>query len=129
MLILESPHMHEMSVAQNILEIIGDTLASSGKTRVRSVQLRIGQMSGIVRDSLEFCFQVITEGTPVEGAILEIEEPPLTARCNACRQTSGLEYGMFICPSCGSNDVAILSGTELQVVSLTLDDDSRKEQA
>jgi hydrogenase nickel incorporation protein HypA/HybF len=121
--------MHEMSVAQNILEIIGESLAGSKKSRVRSVQLRIGQMSGIVRDSLEFCFHVITEGTPVEGAILDIEEPPLTARCNSCKQTSGLEYGMFLCPSCGSTDITILSGTELQVVSLTIDDVSTEEQA
>ncbi len=121
--------MHEMSVAQNILDIIGESVAQSEKARIRSVRLRIGQMSGIVRDSLEFCFHVITEGTPYEGAVLDIEEPPTSAKCNTCGKTSALEYGMFICPSCESRDISILSGTELQVVSLELEDTQQKDRA
>jgi hydrogenase nickel incorporation protein HypA/HybF len=120
------PNMHEMSVAQNILEIVGQSLPDR-RTPVLSIKLRLGQMSGIVKDSLEFCFGVITEGTPFAGACLDIEDVPVRAECRGCGAVSALDYGMFICPACGSNDLKMVSGTELQVVSLLLADEKETQ--
>ena len=115
--------MHEMSVAQNIVEIVQQYLPEGDPGGVHSVRIRVGQFSGIVRESLEFCFNVITEGTPLEGAVLDIEDVALMVRCRTCSEVSTPAEGLFICQGCGSSDVHILSGTELQVVSLELKDE------
>jgi len=114
--------MHELSVAENILEIVRQNVPQGEEQNVKSIKLRIGAFSGIVPDSLEFCFSAITEGTLLKGALLDIEHIPLTGLCNTCATTDRLEYGIFVCPSCGSGDIKLLSGTELQVVEIEISD-------
>jgi hydrogenase nickel incorporation protein HypA/HybF len=114
--------MHEMSVAQNILEIVHQYVPEGDGHLVKRVRLTVGELSGILPDSLSFCFTALTQGTPLAGARLEIEQTPLTARCHSCTVTSHLEYGLFLCPSCGSADITVLSGSELQVTELEIDD-------
>ncbi len=114
--------MHELSIAQDILDIIRQNLPGDAPRRVRTVRVRIGDMAGIVPDSLEFCFQAITPGTVCEGATLAIERVPVVLRCNDCGRESALEHLLFACPSCGSTAVAMISGNELHVVEFEIDD-------
>lgn len=116
--------MHEMSVAQSIVEIVQQHLPPENeKPSVKSVKVRIGEFSGVVPESLEFCFDLITESTPLHGARLEIEDVALMARCKTCEEISRLEYGTFACPTCGSSEIVMLSGNELQVVAIELNDE------
>jgi len=114
--------MHEMSVAQNIIEIILDHVQHGAEEKVKKVRLKMGELSGIVPDSLLFCFDILKNGSPLRNAYVDIEYVPITAKCSSCNKTSQLEYGIFFCPSCHSSDIEILTGKELNIVDIELDD-------
>ncbi len=111
-----------MSVAQNIIEIIEQHLPPPGTARVSKVNLRLGRMSGIVADSLEFCFEAITRDTALGESKLEMEFTPLVIRCHVCGRESEIQEPYFICPECSSTQVDIVSGTELQVVGIEIEE-------
>jgi len=115
--------MHELSIAQSIVDIIGQYVPQQNRHTVRSVKVRIGDLAGVVPDSLSFCFSAITSGTPIAEALLEIEHVPYVLHCAACQSDSATEPGLAVCPRCGSRQTTILSGTELQVVTIDVDDD------
>ena len=114
--------MHELSIAQGIVDIIGQYVPEAQAADVRVVKIRVGQMAGVVPDSLEFCFGAIASGTPLEQARLDIEETPVRSRCKACGEEFTVEGSTFLCPSCGSIEITVLSGTELQVIEIELVD-------
>lgn len=103
--------MHELAITQGIVEMIVERTESA---RVTAVYLRIGKVSGVVPDAVRFCFDLVAEGTPVEGARLEIDEPPGRARCRACGCAFDVEGIVVLC-ACGSADVEVLGGDELLV--------------
>ena len=115
--------MHELSAAQNILEIVESNLPADAWRSVKSVKVRIGCLSGIVPESLDFCFTAIAHGTPLEGATLDIERVPFVLHCMSCHKSSGSELGITLCHECGSAKTEVLSGTELQVVEMNVYDD------
>jgi hydrogenase nickel incorporation protein HypA/HybF len=114
--------MHEMSVAQNIIDIVNEHIPEGTTAGVSAVRLRIGKMAGIVTDSLEFCFEAIIKDTPLESARLDIFIEPLIVRCQACNSTSEIDDPAFLCPVCGSIGVELISGTELQVTEIELNE-------
>jgi hydrogenase nickel incorporation protein HypA/HybF len=114
--------MHELSIAQGILDIIRENIPQGDGAKVKVVRLRIGAMAGVVPDSLDFCFSAITQGTPMERAALEIEHIPLTAHCLGCGKDSEIEPTLFACPLCGGLDLTVLTGRELQVREIEIDD-------
>jgi hydrogenase nickel incorporation protein HypA/HybF len=121
--------MHELSIAQSILEIVQANLPvpdesrlSSDGSSVKSVKIRIGQLSGVVPDSLEFCFLAITQGTPLQGVALDIDQVPFVLKCRGCNISFQSEAGIVLCPTCGGIDTEVLSGTELQVVEIEMYD-------
>jgi hydrogenase nickel incorporation protein HypA/HybF len=81
------------------------------------VCLEVGALSGVVPDSIRFCFDLASEGTGLAGARLEITEPPARCRCRACGAEFQPDSPVVLCP-CGSPDVAVLSGEELKIVSV-----------
>jgi hydrogenase nickel incorporation protein HypA/HybF len=117
-------HMHEMSIAQNIVEIVKQNLQEKDYAEVKSVKVKIGELAGVVTESLDFCFNVIIDSTPMKGAVLDIECIPFVIECKTCRIISNSEAGIFVCPACASTDTKIVSGTELQLVEIELNDNS-----
>ena len=115
-------HMHELGIAQNILEIVQQAVPKEQTAAVRSIRIRVGPLSGVVPDSLEFCFGAIVEGTPLGQARLQIEETAVQTECAACGNTLPVEGIAFACPGCGSAEIKLVSGTELQVVEIELAD-------
>ena len=112
--------MHELSIAQSIVDIIRQYVPDTQEPDVRLVRVRVGQMSGVVADSLDFCFGAIIQGTSLCEARLDIEETPLQSNCTVCGDTFAVEGASFQCPKCGSGDIRVISGTELQVVEIEL---------
>jgi len=112
--------MHELSIAQNIVEIVKQNVPQEDLKGVTSIKLKIGDMSGVVTESLEFGFLAIISGTELEDAKLDIEKIPFFLKCNECKQESSNEYGSSICPECGSSNTTILSGLELQIIEVEL---------
>jgi hydrogenase nickel incorporation protein HypA/HybF len=103
--------MHELAVTQEIVEILRER---AGKRKVRRVVIEIGKLSLILPDAVRFCFDLCAEGTPAEGAQLEILEPAGRARCRDCGGEVALEQPFGRC-ACGSTDLDWISGEELKV--------------
>lgn len=114
--------MHEMSVAQNILEIVREHVSSDDGKNVHTIKLKIGELSGVVPDSLLFCFDIIKNDSLFKNAVLNVEYVPITAMCKSCNKISQLEYGVFICPICYGNDIELITGNELNIVEIEMDD-------
>ncbi|NLU75376.1 hydrogenase maturation nickel metallochaperone HypA [Streptomyces sp. HNM0575] len=111
--------MHEMSIAVAMVEQVTETPAAEGHGKVTAVRLRLGELAGVVADSLRFCFQLACAGTPLEGAVLLIDFVPGRARCAPC----GAEWatGMppqLCCPQCEGGRTELVAGRELQVTGL-----------
>src|SRR5512143_2289567 len=99
--------MHELGIAQNILEIVQQAVPKEQTAAVRTVRIRVGPLSGVVPDSLEFCFQAIVHETEMQKASLAIEQLPAVFNCKKCAyrfQTKDLE---FFCQSCGASDLEL----------------------
>jgi hydrogenase nickel incorporation protein HypA/HybF len=103
--------MHELAITESVVEGVTQRL---GSRRVTRVVLEIGKLSGVVPDAIRFCFDVCAEGTPLQGASLEIIDVPARARCSACGSELTVEDGIGLCP-CGSADLVFLSGQELKI--------------
>ena len=114
--------MHELSIAQGIVDIVGQYVPREQYATVRLVRVRVGDLAGVVPDSLAFCFTAVTAGTPLAASSLEIEHVPYTIRCTACGSESTTEPGLALCPRCDSSETRIIAGTELQVVTIDVDD-------
>ncbi len=112
--------MHELSIAENIVEIIRENAGDHHD--VKRVRVRIGELAGVVPDSLEFCFGAITSGTPLGQTILEIESVGIVGRCRACGIESEIRDLLFECPGCRGGDLDIISGNDLKVVEIEVDD-------
>lgn len=110
--------MHELGITRNIVAIVGD--AAAGR-RVRRITLAIGKLSGVMPDAVRFCFDLVVEGTPVQGAALEIVEPAGRARCRDCAAEFDAAVLWAAC-GCGSRNLHWLGGEELLVRSIELEE-------
>jgi hydrogenase nickel incorporation protein HypA/HybF len=114
--------LHELGIAQNILEIVRQHVPESEAPFVRLVKVRVGDFSGVVADSLEFCFGAITGDSPFASARMEIERVPTCTVCEVCGLKEESDGMVFVCPACGGCDVRIVSGRELDVVAIELEE-------
>lgn len=113
--------MHEMSIAQSVVDIVEEEMTRNGASILRSVRLNIGRMSAVVPDSLSFCFEVITGGTRLEGARLFMDIIPLRGFCHSCESEFEIEDYTFSCTMCGSTKIDTISGQDLSIVEIEVD--------
>jgi hydrogenase nickel incorporation protein HypA/HybF len=107
--------VHELSIAQSIVDAVVEKM---GDQRVTSVRVEIGKLSGVVADSVLFCFDLVADGTVVAGARLDIVQPSGTARCRDCAREFEVNDPIVLCPGCDSAYVDVLSGRELRIRSV-----------
>jgi hydrogenase nickel incorporation protein HypA/HybF len=112
--------VHELAVCHGLLEVAREALGRLPfpAPGVTTVAVRVGRLTAVVPESLRYHWALLTPGTPLEGAVLLIEEVPIRARCVECAARFEIDILAFSCPACGSGFVELLSGRELQVVSL-----------
>lgn len=103
--------MHELSIVQ---AIVGTIAARLGAAPVHRVRLEIGTLSGVVPDAVRFAFELVTAGTTLDGATLQIDEPAGRARCRVCEAEFDTAEVLPLC-GCGSADVAVLGGDQLRI--------------
>lgn len=114
--------MHEMSITVSILDIVRDQMVKSGVEKLKSIKILVGAMTAVEPESLRFCFKACTDGSPLEGAVLEIETVPLAGRCSDCNKVFRLEqYFSSVCPHCGGTAADLVSGRELDIVSMEVE--------
>ena len=115
--------MHELGIARDILDVVGQYITDDQRPSVRSVRIELGNLSGIVPESLEFCFEALVADTPMSAASLEIVRVPTRADCTRCGHSFEIDEPVFLCPACGSSGIKLVSGTELNVVDIELADE------
>jgi hydrogenase nickel incorporation protein HypA/HybF len=103
--------MHELAITEGIVAAVCERLPD---TPIRVLWVEIGRLSGVVPDSVRFCFDLVAAGTTLEGARLEIEQPPGRARCRSCADEFDTDDVIALC-RCGSADVELLRGAELRI--------------
>jgi hydrogenase nickel incorporation protein HypA/HybF len=106
--------MHELSITQSVVEAVMD---KTGDARISRVELEIGRLAGVVADSVAFCFELVTEGTPLAGARLDIVDIAGRGTCRDCGTEMTLMNLIVLC-DCGSADVEVTEGQELRIRSV-----------
>jgi hydrogenase nickel incorporation protein HypA/HybF len=123
--------MHELSIVTSIVETVTETLAALPDTsrgaRVLEVRLRVGALASVIPESLEFCWGIASEGTPLEGSKLVVNVLPVVIHCVPCGQDAELEgVQSFRCPRCGEPCSDMRQGRELEIDSIEIEDGEEK---
>ncbi len=110
--------MHEVGIMENTLSIALQQAERERARQIHKLSMRIGPLSGVVPEALEFAFEVLARGTMAEGATLEVERVPIVCFCSACR--SEFRPGDFFCecPQCQTPSVEVRQGRELELTSV-----------
>jgi hydrogenase nickel incorporation protein HypA/HybF len=114
--------MHEVSLAAGVLQLVEEAAAREAFGRVLSLRLAAGRLAGVDVHALSFALESLAPGTLLEGAHVEIDEPPGQAWCLGCQQSITLERRGEACPACGGHRLHPTGGTELRVVDLVVAD-------
>ena len=110
--------MHEMSLAQGILQVVLDAAEDEKILRVR---LQVGRLQMVTPDALEFSFRLLAAGTRADEAIIDVQETPAMLRCGQCGSEIELGLPQSNCPSCGASDIEVLAGHEIIVDAIELE--------
>jgi len=111
--------MHEMSITQGIIELCEN---HAGGRRIRSIDVEIGELSSVVPEAIEFCFQACSQGTLAEDARINIIRIPGSGRCLDCASETPLPALFAACRHCGRYRVSILTGEEMRVREIEVED-------
>jgi len=116
--------MHEMGIAQQIVKIAAAYVPEEmARYPVERINVRIGKLTAVVPESLGFCFEIIAGETSLSGAELRIEAVPARGRCRECDFEWEITTPVFSCEKCGGASVEIVSGRELEVVSIEISEE------
>jgi len=107
--------MHEMALAEGILQIVEDTARANAATRVRSVLLEIGALSHVEESALRFCLDAVTRDTIADGARVDVMATPGRAWCLPCGESIALARLGDACPRCGSYQLQVTDGEAMKV--------------
>jgi hydrogenase nickel incorporation protein HypA/HybF len=113
--------MHELSIAMSIVEMAQEEAEIRGHAEVQAVHLRLGLLSGVVKEALLASYEMACHATLLEGSQLFIEEIPVEVFCPQCgvpRAIRSIQW--FCCPECGTPTPTVLRGKELEVVALEI---------
>lgn len=113
--------MHELSVAQALVEQVESLIAQHRATGVHRIRVRIGPLAGVVPDLLATAVPLAAAGTPVESARLELLDAPVRVRCRSCGTESEARPNNLLCAACGDWQTTVISGDELILETVELD--------
>lgn len=115
--------MHELSIALSILEGVAEEVERRGGPHVHAIHLRLGPLSGVVKEALTFSFDLACEGTPFMGSLLLIDDVPVVVFCSTCQAERNLDsIQHFYCPVCNAPTPEVVHGKELEIVGLEVDE-------
>lgn len=110
--------MHELSIAMSIVELAEEE-AERRSVQIEAVHLKLGALSGVVKDALLSCYEMVCENTPLQGSTLVVEDVPVIIFCERCQAQRPLNsMQLFCCPECSAPAFTIVQGKELEVVAL-----------
>lgn len=113
--------MHEMSLAEGVLQLVEETARREGALRVKTVVLEIGKLSSVEPEALKFCFEAVTRGSIAADAALAVIDVPGCGWCLTCSETVPLDEVYGACPKCGGYQVQATGGTEMRVKEIEIE--------
>lgn len=113
--------MHELSITQSMFDLVLKHAEQAEAKKVKKINLVIGEMTGVVRECIQFYLDFLSEGTIVEGAALSVEMVPPKARCRQCGETFQLREFDWTCSNCGGKSLEVMAGRELFVESIEVE--------
>jgi hydrogenase nickel incorporation protein HypA/HybF len=115
--------VHELSIVSSIVDSVTETLAAYPGARVKEVRLRVGTLASVIEDSLQFCYGIATDGTPLEGSKLVVNVVPVIMHCDRCAEDVEIaSLQSFRCPQCNEPVSDLRQGRELQIESIEIED-------
>lgn len=115
--------MHEMSLIESLMDSLLSMIEEHPEwKKITRINLRVGAMRQVVPEAMEFCFNTAIKGTPLEGARLELTSVPVQCHCKSCGHRWPGADRIFICVSCGSSDVELTAGMELEIDTLEVEE-------
>jgi hydrogenase nickel incorporation protein HypA/HybF len=115
--------MHELSIVSSVVDSVTESLKAYPGARVLEVRLRVGALSAVVEDSLQFCWGIATQDSEVAGARLVVNTVPVTVHCAECGGVGAIEsLQHFRCPKCGAPATDVRTGRELEIESVEIED-------
>jgi hydrogenase nickel incorporation protein HypA/HybF len=113
--------MHELSIALSIVDAVLEEAERHGGTRVEATHLRLGRLSGVDKDALQFSYRVACEETALQDSRLVIEEIEVVIHCPQCGgERSAHSYPLLVCRDCGGPGDALVHGEELEISGLEM---------
>lgn len=113
--------MHEMSLAEGVLQLVEETAMREKARRVKLVVLEIGRLSSVEPEAMKFCFEAVTSGSIAQGATLEIIVVPGEGWCMSCGETVAMDESYAACPRCGGYQVRPTGGNEMRVREIEIE--------
>jgi hydrogenase nickel incorporation protein HypA/HybF len=113
--------MHELSVTQSIINISCQEAEKHEAEKVKEIKILVGELSGLIPESIQYYFDIASRGTRVEGAKLNIEKVPISVKCNDCGFEAAMDRNSYCCKNCGSLNIKIVKGTEFLIQSLEVE--------
>lgn len=115
--------MHELSIVSSVVDTVTESLAAYPGARVMEVRLRVGALASVVVESLEFCWGIATDGTPLAESKLVVKVVPVVAHCATCGEDVELPgVQSFRCPRCGEPVTELRQGRELEIDSIEIEE-------
>jgi hydrogenase nickel incorporation protein HypA/HybF len=114
--------MHEYSIAESLVKLIAEHAGHSSRRKVKSAKVLVGKMTSVVPASLQFYFEMLPKPATMRNTTLDFEEIPLVVRCENCGTKWESDLPVFVCAKCGSTKVDVLSGRELLLQSIEVED-------
>lgn len=113
--------MHELPVTKSIIKISSEEAEKHNAKIVKEIRIKVGELTGLIPDSIQYYFDIISKGSKVEGALLKIEKLPIKIRCNECSKEVEAKVGTYSCSACGSMNIKIIGGNEFYIDSLEVE--------
>ena len=110
--------MHELAIVENIIEIIVPKAKSAGAKKIVGINMKIGELSGVIPKAITDCFETASVGTICEGAKFSFEAVPAKIHCNKCGYDGPVDRKKAVCPGCGSACFSITGGRDYFVESI-----------
>ena len=114
--------MHELGIAESILNRATRESALRGEARITGIGIRVGELSGVDPSALSFAWEALVKDTPLEDVVLEIDFRKRTQRCAACAREFESNMLFSACPDCASEETICISGDELDIAFIDLED-------
>jgi hydrogenase nickel incorporation protein HypA/HybF len=121
--------MHELSLCEQLVDLTLDEYRKLDPPPMRLVRVSVvvGRMRRIVPESLRLAYEILSQGTPLAGSALDLQDRPVTGRCQTCGWRGAIEESVFLCPDCGSANLEVISGMELYLDCLEVEQDDSSQ--